>query len=156
MDGTKIAGIVLRRTDSSDPVFRELVSLLDAELAERDGAEHSFYSQYNTVSAIRHVIVATIRDQALSCGAIKAFSDEAMEVKRMYTKPAYRGQGVAKKVLRELETWAHELGYRSCVLETGKRQPEAIALYLSAGYGIIPNYGQYAGVENSVCFKKLV
>jgi putative acetyltransferase len=59
-------------------------------------------------------------------------------------------------VLSELESWAAELGYPKCVLETGKRQPEAIALYEKQGYQRIPNYGQYIGVENSVCFEKVL
>jgi len=79
-----------------------------------------------------------------------------MEMKRMYTVPAFRGKGIATMVLRELEKWAAELSYMKCVLETGKRQPEAIDLYKKNGYKIIPNYGQYIGVENSVCFEKSV
>jgi putative acetyltransferase len=59
-------------------------------------------------------------------------------------------------VLAELEAWAAELGYPKCVLETGKRQPEAIALYEKQGYQRISNYGQYIGVENSVCFEKVL
>jgi GNAT superfamily N-acetyltransferase len=72
----------------------------------------------------------------------------------MYTRPDSRGKGIASLVLAELERWAGELSYERCMLETGKRQPEAIALYKRRGYGIIPNYGQYVGVENSVCFAK--
>ena len=146
--------VTLTRTDSADAAFIELVNLLDRDLAERDGADHSFYSQFNTVAAIKHVIVATLDEKPIACGAIKAFSDEAMEVKRMFTRHEYRGRRIASLVLDALETWAKEMGYRSCVLETGKRQPEAIALYRSKGYEIIPNYGQYVGVENSVCFRK--
>ncbi len=77
-----------------------------------------------------------------------------MEVKRMYTVPTHRGKGLASQVLNELEKWAGELSYKSCLLETGIKQPEAIRLYQKNGYRIIPNYGQYAGVENSVCFEK--
>jgi putative acetyltransferase len=77
-----------------------------------------------------------------------------MEVKRMYTSPESRGKGTAAQVLNELEKWAAELYCKKCVLETGKRQPEAIGLYQKGGYKIIPNYGQYAGIENSVCFEK--
>jgi GNAT superfamily N-acetyltransferase len=77
-----------------------------------------------------------------------------MEVKRMFTRPEWRGRGLAVKVLNELEVWAAEMGYTRCVLETGTRQPYAIALYRKAGYVQIPNYGQYEGVENSVCFEK--
>jgi GNAT superfamily N-acetyltransferase len=72
----------------------------------------------------------------------------------MYTQLAMRGQGVAAIVLSALEEWAKELGYSRCILETGYKQPEALALYKKSGYSVIPNYGQYAGVANSVCFGK--
>lgn len=148
--------ITIKRTDSDDPDFKGLVKLLDADLAERDGAEHGFYAQFNKIDKIRHAVVCCENGQPIGCGAIKAFSDEAMEVKRMYVSPDGRKKGIATRVLAELETWANELGYAKCVLETGKRQPEAIALYEKNGYARTPNYGQYAGVENSVCFAKLL
>ena len=72
----------------------------------------------------------------------------------MYTLPAHRGHGLATRILTELEKWAAELGYKKCVLETGLRQPDAIALYTKSGYHRIPNYGQYLNIENSVCFAK--
>jgi GNAT superfamily N-acetyltransferase len=77
-----------------------------------------------------------------------------MEIKRMYTLPESRGRGIAAKVLSDLENWTKELSFERCILETGKKQPEAIALYKKNGYKLIPNYGQYAEVENSLCFKK--
>ena len=92
--------------------------------------------------------------QPIACGAIKEFDSKNMEIKRMYTLPEYRGKGIATQILLELEKWATELCYVRCVLETGKRQPEAIALYKKNGYHEIPNYGQYIGIENSVCFEK--
>ena len=57
-------------------------------------------------------------------------------------------------ILHELETWAKELGYEKCYLETGIKMPEAIKLYEKSGYSLIPNYGQYIGVETSRCFEK--
>ena len=77
-----------------------------------------------------------------------------MEVKRMYVLPESRGTGVASEILSALEDWAAESGYEKCILETGKKQPEAIGLYKKSGYEMIPNYGQYAGIENSICFEK--
>ncbi|MET7258585.1 GNAT family N-acetyltransferase [Dyadobacter fermentans] len=148
--------IILRRTDSDDPDFKALVKLLDADLAERDGADHGFYAQFNKIDKIRHAVVCYENNQPIGCGAIKAFSEEAMEVKRMYVSPDGRKKGIATRVLTELETWANELGYVRCVLETGKRQPEAIALYEKNGYQRTENYGQYVGVENSVCFAKVL
>jgi putative acetyltransferase len=142
------------RTDSSNQDFIMLVKLLDADLAQRDGKDHSFYAQFNKIDLIKHVIVAYTDNRAISCGAIKEFNPTSMEVKRMYTLPEFRGQGIASMVLHELEKWAAELSYEKCILETGKRQPEAIELYRKNGYESIPNYGQYAGIENSVCFQK--
>lgn len=146
--------ITLRRTDSDDEDFKALVKRLDADLAVRDGADHGFYSQFNKIDKIRHAVVCYENDLAIGCGAIKAFSDEATEVKRMYVSPDGRNKGIATRVLTELEDWAREMGYAKCVLETGKRQPEAIALYEKNGYLRTANYGQYVGVENSVCFEK--
>ena len=142
------------RTNSENHDFIFLVKLLDEDLAIRDGEEHSFYAQYNKINSIKHVVVAYENDSPVSCGAIKEFSPKVMEVKRMYTVPINRGKGIASNILSELEKWAGELEYDSCILETGKAQPEAIALYKKNGYLIIPNYGQYAGVENSICFEK--
>ena len=148
--------ITLKRTNSDDPDFIQLVKRLDAELAERDGADHGFYSQFNKIDKIRHAVVCYENDLPIGCGAIKVFSDEAMEVKRMYVSPDGRNKGIASRILGELEAWAGELGYVKCVLETGKRQPEAIALYEKNGYARTENYGQYVGIENSVCFAKFL
>lgn len=144
----------LHRTDSSDPDFIELVRHLDADLAQRDGEDHSFYAQFNKIAKIKYAIVAYEDDRPVACGAIKEYSPGTMEVKRMYTSPESRGKGIASKVLSELELWASELAYEKCILETGRKQPEAIALYKKRGYQVIPNYGQYADVEDSVCFEK--
>lgn len=144
------------RTDSDNPDFIALVKLLDADLAERDGSEHDFYAQFNKIDKIRHAVVAYENDVPVSCGAIKQYNEAAMEVKRMYTLPESRGKGLASEILAALEVWAKELSYKKCVLETGRKQPQAIALYTKNGYVVIPNYGQYAGVENSVCFEKLL
>ncbi len=144
----------ITRTNSDDTAFRYLVTQLDADLAGRDGRDHSFYDQFNKIDAIRYVIVAYSGEVPVGCGAIKALDETCMEVKRMYTLPGHRGKGVATRVLQSLEQWAKELSYTKCRLETGKRQPEAIELYKKNGYIIIPNYGQYMGIDNSVCFEK--
>ncbi|MEZ4803016.1 MAG: GNAT family N-acetyltransferase [Gelidibacter sp.] len=146
--------VTLRRTNSSDKDFIKLVKLLDADLKIRDGEDHDFYHQFNAIVNIQHCVVAYENHTPVGCGAIKAYDDISMEVKRMYVLPEMRGKGIAVKILSELEVWAKELGYGKCVLETGLKQPEAIALYKKSGYHIIRNYGQYEGVENSVCFEK--
>ena len=144
------------RTDSDDRDFIELVKQLDAELAVRDGKDHSFYAQFNKIDKIKYVVVAYEDNKPAGCGAIKEYDKDTMEVKRMYTLPESRDKGIATGILTELEKWAFELHYAKCILETGKRQPEAIALYKKNNYKQIPNYGQYANIENSVCFEKQI
>ena len=145
---------MLIRTDAHNPDFINLVKLLDADLAIRDGEDHAFYAQFNSIEHIKHIVVAYKNDKPVSCGAIKEFSPDTVEVKRMFTIPEYRGRGIAALILKELEQWAEELSYKKCILETGKKQPEAIRLYEKNGYNRIPNYGQYYNVENSLCFGK--
>ncbi|MBO0359285.1 GNAT family N-acetyltransferase [Hymenobacter sp. BT186] len=146
----------LVRSTSENPDFRTLVALLDQDLAIRDGADHGFYAQFNKIDKINHVVVAYQDEEPIGCGAFKEFAPDAVEIKRMYVLPAHRGQGVAGAVLAELERWAQELEYAACVLETGKKQPEAIRLYEKSGYKLTPNYGQYVGIDNSVCMRKSV
>lgn len=145
----------LIKTDSSNPDFQNLVAQLDADLRLRDGEDNVFYAQFNKITLIKYAVVAYDADEIpVGCGAIKAFSDDAVEVKRMYVLPEKRGHNIASTVLKCLENWAKELNYAKTVLETGQKQPEAIAMYKKNGYVVIPNYGQYAGIDNSVCFEK--
>jgi GNAT superfamily N-acetyltransferase len=148
--------VKLLRTDSDNTDFRDLVALLDADLRIRDGVEHDFYAQFNKIDKIRNALVAYENETAVSCGAFKEYAAGVAEIKRMFVLPDLRGRGIAQKILSELENWAKELNFSECILETGLKQPEAIRLYQKSGYELIPNYGQYAGVENSVCMRKAV
>jgi putative acetyltransferase len=146
--------IKIIKTDSDNQDFVSLVQQLDANLNARYKEIQAFYDQFNTIDKIKHVIVAYENDTPVGCGAMKEFNPDAMEIKRMFTLPESRGKGIATQILIELEAWAAELFYKKCVLETGKKQVEAIGLYQKNGYQKIPNYGQYVGVVNSLCFKK--
>lgn len=146
--------IEIIRTKKTDRRFTDLVGILDAELAERDGEDHGFYSQFNSVDDIQYAVLALKDDQPIGCGGLKMMNQQCVEVKRMFVQYNYRGTGIALSILLELEGWAKELGYSRCRLETGKRQPEAIAFYMKSGYHRIENYLQYKGVENSLCFEK--
>ena len=145
----------LIRTDSKNPGFVFLVKQLDDFLAELDGEEHTFYNSLNKIDTLNHVVVAYNGEEPVACGAVREFSAESMEVKRMYTIPQFRGRGIATKILLELEKWAAELSFQKCVLETGWSQPDAIHMYIRNGYRRIPNYGKYSGVGNSICFEKV-
>lgn len=142
------------RTASHCEGFIQLVRLLDKDLANRNGECNAFFAQYNHIQLLSNVVIVTLDDQPVACGAIKHFDDQSMEVKRMYTREENRGKGLAQMVLNELESWSRELGYEKLVLETGDKMPEAIRLYRKCGYTVIPNFGPYEDVESSICFEK--
>jgi GNAT superfamily N-acetyltransferase len=144
------------RTDSGHADFRELVKQLDIYLMGINGDDHDFFDQFNKIDNIKHVVVLYNEGIPSGCGAIKEYEPGVMEVKRMFVPPSARGNGLATLVLKELESWALELGYKKCILETGDIMPDAIALYKKNGYSSIPNYGQYVGVASSICFEKLL
>lgn len=145
------------RTNSSSEHFVALVKKLDAYLTITDGDEHAFYDQFNKIDSINHVVVYYENRIPVACGAIKQMGPTNIwEVKRMFVEENMRGKGVASLVINELEKWAKELNAEKLVLETGKRQTEAVAFYHKNNYQITENFGQYVGVENSICFEKLL
>ena len=146
--------IKLIRTDSANEDFKSLVGLLDAELKASDGEQHVFYSEFNKIDSIRYAVVAYADKIPVGCGAIREYTNDTAEIKRMYVKSEFRGKGIGKAVLNELEQWGLELNFPVLILETGEKQREAVGLYKKYGFELIPNYGQYVGVENSICFKK--
>ncbi len=144
----------LIRTNSDHPDFINLVKDLDAYLKIVDGDDHEFYNQFNNIDVLKHTVIAYVDNQPVGCGAFKAFNNSSVEIKRMYTSPIARNKGIASAILKDLEDWAKELNIKSTLLETGLKQTEAVKFYKKNNYKIIPNFGQYAGVENSVCFLK--
>ena len=145
---------IITHTTSENLDFINLVLLLDADLKIRDGEEHEFYAQINKSAILKNVILYYENNLAVGCGAFREIDSETVEIKRMFVLPEQRGRGIASKILSQLELWALTLNYTQTILETGINQPEAIALYKKSGYSIVQNYGQYAGLENSVCMKK--
>ena len=148
--------ITCKRTTSDNPDFKKLVDALDADLKIRDGEEHEFYAQINKAAILNNAIVCYQNNVAVGCGAFREIDTKTVEIKRMFVSPDFRGKGTASAILVDLELWASELDYSNAILETGINQPEAIALYKKLGYAITENYGQYFGVENSICMKKII
>ncbi|MGN0004204.1 MAG: GNAT family N-acetyltransferase [Sphingobacterium composti] len=144
----------IKRTNSDNLDFQRLVIELDKDLAIKNGETNHFFTQYNKIDLIQNVVVVYENNQAVGCGGMKKYENEVIEIKRMFVPIEYRGKGIAAKVLTELQVWAKELGYKKCILETGDKMIEAIGLYKKNNFRIIPNYGQYVNVKNSVCFEK--
>ena len=146
--------ITFTRCTGQDADFRALVDALDAELNERYGVQMEFFGQYNHSHDIASALVAWVDGVRAGCGCLKPYADQTVEMKRVFVLKQFRGQGVARAIMAELEVWARELGFAVAILETGILQPEAIRLYEAAGYERIPNYPPYEIVAESVSFQK--
>jgi len=128
---------------------------LDAELNERYPAlpTHGLKPQ-DGLDQRTVVLIARLDGEAVGCGALRHLEPGVLEVKRMYVRKAYRRRGISRALLGALETHARKAGATILRLETGARQPEAIALYLSSGFVEIPIFGEYVGDAFSRCFEK--
>lgn len=144
----------LKRTTTDDPGFQLLVSQLDNELWNELNEDQATYDQYNKVPGLSTALMLYINGEPVACGCIKAYSDDTAEVKRMYVTKTFRGKGLSKLILDELEKWALELGFSFTILETSIHFKVARSLYSAAGYDVIDNYDQYAGLSESVCMRK--
>lgn len=129
---------------------------LDRYLNGVNGGNNDFFAQFNKLDLIKNVVVAYEGNEPVGCGAIKEYTPDVMEVKRMFVPVDKRGRGIAGIILTELEAWAAELGYKKCILETALSMEPAVALYKKSNYNVIPNYDPYIGVETSICFEKLL
>ena len=147
----------IRREDILSSVANALIQSLNAELSERypeDGANH-FRLDPEEVAEGRGAFFVVYRDShPLGCGAIRMLDADTAEIKRMYVAPGARGHGIGRMILDSLQSEARRLGARRLVLETGERQPEAVALYARAGFARIPAFGEYIGSPLSVCMAK--
>ncbi|WP_025764697.1 GNAT family N-acetyltransferase [Dyadobacter tibetensis] len=146
--------ISLLRTDSENPAFAYLTNLLDEVLCDLYNTRKEDYEDYNRITNLQTVLLAYADGIPIGCGCFKLVDDQTVEIKRMFVLPTYRGQGLAKRMLSELESWAISLGYSRSILETGKRQSEAIALYRKMNYEPIERYTAPDSIGISVCFAK--
>lgn len=143
-------------TDGKNKDFIELCHGLDDFLNELVGGEENRaeYIPYNTLDDIHDVIVVYYGDIPVGCASFKRYDDECAEVKRVFIKEEYRGRGISKILMELLEGKGRSQGYTYFILESGEPLVAAMALYKSMGYEVIPNYGQYKDMPDSVCMRK--
>ncbi len=150
------AGLKVKRTTALDPDFQLLISHLDHELWNELKEDQATYDQYNKVPDLQTALVMYINERPVASGCFKKYDDDTVEIKRMFVKKEFRGKGLSSLILKELEAWAIEQGFGYAILETSIHFVAARTLYNHAGYGVIENYDQYKGLEESVCMKKVL
>ncbi len=145
-----------KRTDGSDRDFIENCVLLDMDLDRRVGKaiKRDKYKKFNQLDEIRHAIVVYKGDTPVGGGAIRRYDDENIELKRVFVHTEYQGQGIGTRLVSLLTEWAAELGYKRIILETGELLAESLAVYKKSGFKVIPNYGPYADMPESLCMAK--
>ena len=141
------------RTTYVNPEFQKLVAQLNEDLARRDGKDNPL-AQFNEISNLNYVVLVLLDNKPVGCGAISNYNQTAMEVKRMYVTPSYRGQKLGECILSELENWTKELGLNKCILFMGVNQPEAMKLYTRNHFSVIENYGKLKDIPDSICLAK--
>jgi GNAT superfamily N-acetyltransferase len=145
-------------TDGRNQDFIELCRQLDENLDELVGGfeQRKNYVQYNTLENIHDVILFYDKDNPCACASFKHYEEDTAEMKRVFVRQEYRGQGISVELIQTLETLAKEKGYRNMILETGKPLVAATKLYLRMGYKVIDNYGQYKNLAESICMNKVL
>lgn len=143
-------------TNGRNEDFILLCGMLDDHLDDIVGGrkQREKYAQYNTLEDINDVIVAYDGKKPVACASFKRYGEGVAEVKRVFVRKEYRGRGISKEMMADLEEKAKAKGYCSLILETGELLKAAVQLYSSSGYSVIDNYGQYEGMRESVCMKK--
>ncbi len=145
----------LRAVGYADPVAQHLVERVQQEYVVRYGGRDAASVDPAEFSPpLGLFLVAEVDGRPAGCGGWRSCGDGVAEVKRMYVEPAFRRRGVAALVLTELERTAAAAGHRQLVLNSGARQPEALALYDRAGYTPVPGYGVYADAPDAVFLGK--
>lgn len=123
--------------------MRRLIAELDGLMAELYPAESNFLLEPEALSGPDALFLAGLVDgEPLACGAV-VFCDDYGEVKRIFVSPRVRGLGLAKRILDRLEAAARERRLSVLRLETGRRQPEALALFASHGFRMRGAFGDY-------------
>lgn len=142
-------------TDKNNEIFNELCFQLNSELTQAlSGAVNPIVTRANNTDDFSDVIIAVENNIPIGCIALRPFSADAAEIKRMYVIPQKRATGIGKILLEKCLSLAKKSGYLYAVLETNEKLPIAKCLYINAGFTKMPSYGPYAALEETLCMKK--
>lgn len=149
------AVVRLRPLPYDEPLAQLLVEQVQQEYVARYGGRDEAVvdpAEFRPPAGL--FLVAEVAGVPAGCGAWRAYPPGGVEIKRVYVAPEFRRRGLAQVLMAELEASAARAGHSSVVLNTGQRQPEAVALYRELGYAPVPGYGVYACSPEAVFLGK--
>jgi len=139
------------------PDAAALIAELQAEYVVRYGEQDgTLVAPEQFAPPLGLFLIGYLEDEPVACGGWRSHGDGVAELKRMYVSPRFRGRGLARAMLAELERTAGAAGHTRIILESGQNQPEALAMYASSGYTPVPSFGHYADHELSVHLGKTI
>ena len=155
---SQLKQLEFKYSDGTDKDFAMLCGRLDMALDKivQGKFDRTQYSEFNMRDDIHNVIVVYQNGVPVGCGGYKAYDDEHAELKRIYTEPSVRGMGLGAEIVRRLEAAAKISGFTWCILETGEPLEAACHVYEKLGYKIIPNYGPYENMPDSICMQRKI
>lgn len=152
----KLNQVAYVRSNGEDDDFVENCRLLDEDLDRRVGKviQRDKYQQFNTLDKIKECIIVYADGKPVGAGAIRPYDEESIELKRVFVKQEAQGKGIGTELVKQLIAWSKELGYKRMILETGVLLEEATHVYQKLGFEVIPNYGPYENMPESLCMAK--
>ncbi|MBO0423164.1 GNAT family N-acetyltransferase [Enterococcus plantarum] len=145
----------IKQVKTTNPDLLSLIQELNNFFDEEWGKEVAQrYQNHHNLAEMSYAVVAYDDGKAVGCGCWKLLDKQTPEIKRMYVKQTYRGNGTAEKIIQALERDMLEKGYQQAVLETGKEMVGAIRFYERHGYRIVSNYGEFVEDDLCICMKK--
>ncbi len=149
-------GMKISHTDGRNPDFIRLCNQLDDALDEMVGKDlqRGHYDRYNRLDDIHDAVIIYLEGTPVACGSFKRYNNSTAEIKRIFVLKEFRGRGLSRVLMKELESRAAEMGFDKLILETGRMLIASMGLYRSVGFRIIENYGPYVDMPESICMRK--
>lgn len=150
--------IEYKLTDGNDKDFLHFYEITEDYYTKMAGglSKRQGFIPYNLSSLIPDVLIAYDDGIAVACAGLKGYSDDDVEIKRVWVDPDHRGLRIATSMMEMLEKKASEDGYKRMILQTRPVMEDAVSLYLKLGYEFIDNYPPYDKLEGAICLAKAI
>ena len=148
--------VVYKWTDGNSEDFQRFYSKTEEYYSSIVGGirNREGFVPYNISANITRVLIAYVEGVPAGCVGLKTYSENEIEIKRLWVDPEYRGNHIADELRDRIEKRAKYFGYEKAILQTRPQMEAAVSLYLKRGYVLINNYPPYDKLEGAICFSK--